>query len=388
MLLFYQFIVTGLIVFMLTTLLFNLATLRRLSSYTFKNQNSLESNKPPRVSVLVPARNEADNISRCLRSLLAQNYPNFELIVLDDNSTDATAAIVESLVRPDEDPQRRLQLVRGATLPEGWLGKNFACHQLSQLAQGELLLFTDADTAHSVEALSKAITALTQEQADFLSVFPRQQAVSPVERLVVPLVILYVVGLLPVWLVGRSRNPAFSAANGQFMLFRRAAYEKIGGHAAVRDVVLEDVVIGRRVKRYGLKQILPDGSDLVQCRMYRSGREVWRGFSKNLFAFFNFSLVWFSLFMSLNLAAFVLPYGWLLLGLITAQPASVSFEWIGLPLLQIGLAWILRLLLALRFGFRPLDVFLHPFSILAMLAIGLNSVRWRRIGSEWKGRKY
>lgn len=370
---------------MALTLLLNFFTLRTLGYYGFKWR--VPQSEQPFVSVLVPARNEARNIARCIRSLLAQDYPNFELIVLDDNSQDGTDAIIEQLASPSDDPAHRLRLMEGATLLDGWLGKNFACHQLSQVAQGEVLLFTDADTVHSVGTLSKAIAALEYEKADFLSVFPRQQAVSFAERLVVPLMLLYVVGLLPIWLVSRSSNAAFSAANGQFMLFRRDAYDAIGGHAAVRGVVLEDVIMGRRIKRAGLKQILPDGSDLVQCRMYRSSGEVWRGFSKNLFAFFNFSLIWFFLFMVLNIAAFVGPFFWLLFGWITNQPASL--QWLWLPLVQVGLAWFLRIGLAFRFGFGLFNAFLHPLSILYMLAIGINSVKWyHEGGGEWKGRKY
>lgn len=384
----YQIIITGVVSFVLLVLVVNLFTFRPLGYYGFK----WRSNKPSRekfqpfVSILVPARNEADKIARCVRSLLAQNYPNFELIVLDDNSQDGTGAIVESLARPDEDPNHRLRLMEGASLPEGWLGKNFACHQLSQVAQGDLLLFTDADTTHSVGTLSKAVEALDYEQADFLSVFPHQQTVSMSERLMVPMMILYLVGLLPIWLIRKTTNPSLSAANGQFMLFRREAYEKIGGHRAVRSQVLEDVALGRRIKQFGFKQILPDGSDLIQCRMYRSSNEVWRGFSKNIFAFFGHSLAAFVFFMTLNLLAFVGPYLWLLLGALTHQPATA--EWFWLPLLQIVLAWVLRLLLAFRFGFRPQDAFLHPVSVLYLFAIGVNSVRWSRNGSEWKGRQY
>lgn len=383
----YQILITALLGFMLLVLLFNLVAFRSLGYYGFKwKLDPEEGAELPYVSVLVPARNEAGNISRCVRSLLAQNYPNFEIIVLDDNSQDGTAGIVEMLSNPTDDPSHRLRLVEGQPLPEGWLGKNFACHQLSQYAQGELLLFTDADTNHSVGALAKAVTALKYERADFLSLFPRQQTVTLAERLVVPLVMLFVAGLLPVWYVSRSRNPAFSAANGQFMLFRREAYDQIGGHSAVRGVVLEDVVLGRRIKQAGLKQILPDGSDLVQCRMYRNSYEVWGGFSKNLFAFFGFSRFWFALFMTLNLLAFIFPYFWLLLGWITGQPRTL--EWFWLPLAQIGLAWLLRFIVAFRFGFRGLDALLHPVSIIYMFVIGLNSVQWSRKGGEWKGRKY
>ncbi len=361
----------------------NFLTLRSLATYGFQQRFTSTA---PLVSILIPARNEASNIARCVRSLLAQEYPNFEIIVLDDNSEDATASIVEMLCQPADDPHKRLRLLRGEALPEGWLGKNFACHQLFQIAQGDFLLFTDADTVHNANSVSSAIAALYTEDAEFLSIFPRQQVASFAERLAVPLMLAYIYGLLPTWLVPRNPNPAFSGSNGQFMLFRREAYEQIGGHAAVRGVVLEDVIMGRRIKQAGFKQLLPDGRDAVNCRMYRNAGEVWRGFSKNLFAFFNFELGWLVLFLVVNLLAYVGPYVWLGLGWLTNQPPGLAWLW--LPLGQIALGWLLRVLLALRFGFNVLDSFLHPISIIYMTAIGINSVRWSRRATEWKGRKY
>jgi chlorobactene glucosyltransferase len=379
----YQLIITLFPLYLVVMAVLNFFTLRSLATYGFDQRFTAEA---PLVSIMVPARNEAANIARCVRSLLAQDYPNFEVLVLDDNSTDATSAIVEMLTLPADDPRQRLQVLRGKELPEGWLGKNFACHQLYEAARGAFLLFTDADTVHNPNAVSSAVAALYLEDAQFLSVFPLQQTVSLAERLALPLMLAYVYGLLPTWLVKRSPNPAFSAASGQFVLFDRRAYEAIGGHAAVRNVVLEDVTLGRRIKQAGFKQLLPDGRDGVTCRMYRNTEEVWRGFSKNLFAFFNYQKGWLALFLAINLLAFVGPYFWLLLGWLTGQPANGAWLW--LPLAQIGLAWLLRIMLCLRYSFRLPDILLHPVSIIYMTAIAINSVRWSRLGTEWKGRTY
>ncbi len=354
-----------------------------LPTYGFQQRFTSEA---PLVSILVPARNEAGNIARCVRSLLNQDYPNFELLVLDDNSEDATSSIVEMLGAPTEDPQRRLRLIKGEELPEGWLGKNFACYQLFEAAKGEFLLFTDADTSHSVNALSSAVAAMYVEDAQLITFFPLQQTLMLGERLAVPLLQIFTYGLLPTFLVPRNPSPAFSAANGQFMLFTRKAYEHIGGHQAVRGVVLEDVVLGRRIKQAGFKLLLPDGRDAMTCRMYRSNGEVWRGFSKNLFAFFNFQLGWLVLFLLLNLLIFVGPFFWLLLGFITQQPASA--EWLWLPLAQIVMGGIIRLLHSTRYNFSLIDLFSQPVSIIYMTAIAINSVRWKYEATEWKGRKY
>jgi chlorobactene glucosyltransferase len=368
---------------MIVLTLINFATMRSLPTYGFQQRFTPEA---PLVSILVPARNEAGNIARCIRSLLNQDYPNFELLVLDDDSDDATASIVEMLSSPTEDPQRRLRLLKGEDLPEGWLGKNFACHQLAQAARGDFLLFTDADTSHSVNALSSAVAAMYIEDAQLTTFFPLQQTMMFGERLAVPLLQMYTYGLLPTFLVSRNPNPAFSASNGQFMLFSRPAYEHIGGHQAVRGVVLEDVVLGRRIKEAGFRLLLPDGRDALTCRMYRSNREVWNGFSKNLFAFFNFELGWLVLFLLLNLLVFVGPFFWLLLGFLTKQP--VSAEWLWLPLAQLVLGGVLRLVNSTRYNFSLLDLFLQPVSILYMTAIAFNSVRWKFEATEWKGRKY
>jgi chlorobactene glucosyltransferase len=361
----------------------NFFTLRSLASYGFQARFTATA---PLVSVLIPARNEANNIARCVRSLVAQDYPNFEILVLDDNSEDATAAIIEMLARPTDDPRGRLCLLRGSPLPDGWLGKNYACYQLSQAARGGFLLFTDADTVHNPNAISSAMAALYQEDAQFLSVFPLQETGTLAERLILPLMLLFVYGLLPVWLVKRNPRPSLSAASGQFILLDRQVYDYIGGHQAVGGVVLEDVVMARRVKQAGFRTLLPDGRDAVTCRMYRSTGEVWRGFSKNLFAFFNYQLRWLALFLAVNLLGAVGPYFWLLVGWLSHQPPDAAWLW--LPLVQIGLGLLVRLLLSLRFGFRPEDSILHPLSLLYMTAIAFNAVRWSRQTVEWKGRSY
>ncbi len=361
----------------------NFATTRSLSAYGFQQKFTPEA---PLVSILVPARNEAGSIARCIRSLLNQDYPNFELIVLDDNSEDATASIVDMLTSPTEDPQGRLRVIKGGELPEGWLGKNYACFQLAEAARGQFLLFTDADTSHSVNALTSALAAMYIEDAQLLTFFPLQQTVMLGERLAVPLLQLYTYGLLPIFLVARNPSPAFSAANGQFMLFNRVAYDQIGGHQAVRGVVLEDVVLGRRIKQAGFRLLLPDGRDSMTCRMYRNNYEVWRGFSKNMFAFFNFELGWLALFLLVNLLVFIGPFFWLLAALITRQP--VSPEWVWLPAAQIVLGGLLRLLNSTRYNFSLLDIFLQPVAIIFMTSIAINSVRWKNETTEWKGRKY
>jgi chlorobactene glucosyltransferase len=384
LLLIYQLIVAGFLGTMLVIMLLNFILQKGLSSYG--SGRSLTADAAPFVSVLIPARNEASNIARCVRSLLNQDYPNYEIIVLDDHSEDATATIVETLQKPNEDPQGRLRLVRGEDLPSGWLGKNWACWQLSQHAEGQYLLFVDADTWHNQNALRCSIFALHEENAHFFSVFPRQEAGTISERIIVPFLLrLYIYGLLPIWRIPTAPQPSISAGCGQYMFFEREAYNLIGGHEAVKDDVIEDIDLARRMKQFGYRILLPDGRDIITCRMYNSLSGVWNGFSKNLYAFFGYELRWLLLFLAINLLIFVAPFGWLIAGLLTEQGQTA--EWFWLPLAQIIISLVMRFFISIREGYSPLDAFWQPFSVLFLCALAYNSVRVRRRGLAWKGRR-
>ncbi len=163
----------------------------------------------PFVSVLVPARNEELNIEKCVSSLLRQNYPNFEVIVLNDNSTDKTSLILKRLQQTNP----RLQVINGNSLPEGWPGKHWACHQLSQAARGQYLLFTDADTVHAPNALQHAINALVNEKADLVTALPRQEVVSFGEKLVVPFMNFAILSFLPIHFGQKKQNPSLVSNN-------------------------------------------------------------------------------------------------------------------------------------------------------------------------------
>lgn len=356
----------------------NLAVLPRIRRFP-----PLPDGMAPVVSVLVPARDEAAHIAACVRGLLAQDYPTFEVLVLDDGSTDGTGAILAGLA--GQHPH--LRVLPGGPLLPGWLGKANACRQLAAAARGDLLLFTDADVRHAPALLGHAVSALRALDVDLLSIFPTQITGTWAERLVVPLMQHWAVyGLLPLPLMRRLRTPAFAAANGQFLLFRRAAYMACGGHGAVRAAVLEDVGLARAVKRAGGRIALADGGGLVTCRMYNGAREVWAGFSKNLFAFFNQSY----LFLAVGLAAAAVFWvGPPLFGL-AALPAALApstppaaLAAAGLPLATYGGAGLARLALARRFGGRAGDAWLHPLGVVLLIAIGLNSARG---GGVWKGR--
>jgi chlorobactene glucosyltransferase len=353
----------------------NWRALRRLGRTPFPRPS-----RWPRVSVLVPARNEEDNIGPCVRSLLAQAYPDFEVLVLDDESSDGTAEVLASL----PDGQGRLRVMQGESLPDGWLGKHWACHQLAQAADGELLLFTDADTRHHPQALRDAVSALLAEEADLLSALAHQEVGSWAERLLVPLIPWALFSFLPLTLAHRWRWPVLSAAIGQYMLFRREAYGQIGGHAAVRRHAADDLALGRRVKACGLRLRLVDGGQRVSCRMYHDASEVYEGLSKNLLAAFGY-LVPAYLFVWLWLG-FVFWQPLVILGL-AGVGADVPFPSVLLAATAILAAVVLWGLSYWRFGFQRWLVALYPVSILAAVWVALRSLLLTVRGqATWKGR--
>lgn len=263
-------------------LLFLLLLLHR---YTHRRPH-LRSYSPrpsgPLLSVIIPARNEAANIETCLHSILGTAYVPMEVIVVDDRSSDGTAAMIEQVARSPE-ARGRLRLVRGAELPAGWFGKPWALLQGYRVVSGTILLFTDADTRHAPELIPRCVAALEAERVDLVSVLPRQEMVTFWERLVQPHVFLALasrVGGLE--RINRTRVEWDGIANGQFILTTRAAYETVGTHEAVKDRVAEDLALAQAYVRHGLNIFLVHGPEYMTTRMYRTLGEVVEGWSKNL----------------------------------------------------------------------------------------------------------
>jgi chlorobactene glucosyltransferase len=335
----------------------------------------------PKVSILVPARNEENNIAACIHSLLAQDYPDFEVIVIDDQSTDATRAILAQIA--EAEPQLKVLDGAGALPTEGWLGKNWACFQLAQLAQGELLFFTDADTFHQPQTLRATVTALMGEQADLLTGFPRQEVHTWGERLLVPFFTWAFYCFNPLAITYRLRLPALSDAVGQMMLFRRQAYQAIGGHDQIRASIIDDLTLARRIKAAGLRWRVAYIADLIHCRMYRSSRAAFDGFTKNLFAAFDFRLLGFAFGFSWLAVLFWQPMVVLALLLIGRAPQAQMDELVTC----IGLSTLLWLIPYWAQGVPLGMAFLYPLTLLANEVAAFQSLRLSLTGRLiWKNR--
>ena len=376
--LFYQLIILFCLLAFLGILLWNMKELPSLP-------RQLPTDISPFVSVLVPVRNEEKSIECCITSLLQQDYDNYELVVLNDGSTDRTGEILEKLLHSDDRPL--LRIIDGKPLPPGWHGKAWACNQLGEEARGGFLLFTDADTFHTPDSLSRSVAAMQESGADLLSMTPRQEMQSFWEKLVVPLIYFILLCYLPLKLVYASPAPSLCFANGQFLMFRRKMYKEISGHSSVRTNLVEDVGLCKAVKRQAGKVLSYNGMETVSCRMYRSFAEVWQGFSKNLFAGLGYSTPLLFVLMSITVLVYIAPYGFIIGSVMQADFSPVYF-W--LPLLQILVALTSRLLIAGRFH-QPLSgAFLHVLSQIALLGIAVNSFYLVTFGkgSQWKGRRY
>lgn len=334
-----------------------------------------------RCSILVPARNEERCIEACVRSLCLQDDPNTEVIVLDDGSTDATPAILARL--QEEFPS--LRVINGTPLPQGWIGKSWACHQLSMAASGDILLFTDADTVHAPTTVRRARAYMATHNVSLLTMVPYEELGSFGEHAVIPMVHTLYFAYLPNDLILHHGSVSFSAANGQFMCFTRTAYEAVKGHECVKDSLVEDVFLAKAVKRAGLRISLVDGADAVSCRMYTNAREVTEGFSKNFFPATSYNIPLTMLFMGHLATTYVAPVGVLAAGLLTNRTDLAALA--GAQLTALALV---RGMIAFRFKMPWWHIFLAPISGLWAIVIGLNSIRWAysRRGATWKGRAY
>ena len=325
----------------------------------------------PRVSVLVPARDEAGSIGHCLTSLRAlRDVPDFEILVLDDRSSDGTDAVVRHHL---DDP--RVHLFEGDDEPpDGWLGKTWACHRLSERATGQVLVFVDADVVVASDAVARMVSLLAPGEVQAVSPYPRQIASTWPERIVQPLLQWSWATLLPLGLAERSQRTSLVAANGQLLAITREAYDIVGGHAGVRGEVLDDVALFQQLKRAGLRGVVADGTDVATCHMYEGWGELRDGYSKSLWSATG-SPAGAAAFVALTFLAYVLPP---LAALLGSRTGAIGY----------GAAVVGRVVVADRVGGRVWpDSLLHPASVLTFGYLTARSWFGRRRGTlTWKSR--
>jgi len=373
----YQIIVAVLLVIFLANLILNLRSLRR------PDVNSRMPEPAPLVSVLIPARNEEENIENCLRSLRMQDYANFEIIVLDDNSEDRTAELVERMAAKDD----RIRLIKGQPLAQGWAGKPFACYQLAEKAKGSWLLFIDADTTHAPHMLRSTMAIALELKPSMLSGFPRQMAESLSEKIAMPVLYLVIMSLMPLWWVHRSKGHKPSLTIGQFILFSREGYWRMDGHMVVKDRILEDVWLGVETVRHGGRHIAIDLSTVFYCRMYRNVGKMWEGFVKWMYSVAGLSPFALAGLVAAGIVFYLAPFYWLWNAYFAMAAPT---DWRFIVAFQVAMIIFMRWLVDHHFRQSLLSTFLHPLGFSFLVAAGLYG-GWREVvglGVRWKERLY
>jgi chlorobactene glucosyltransferase len=368
----------GMGVFVAVVFPLNLLTIRRLSARSHPVLGAA-----PRVSVIIPARNEEREISEAVRSHLSQDYPNFEVIVVDDQSTDGTREILDGLRRGDS----RLRIARGKEPPEGWLGKPHALYLGACEATGEILLFVDADVRYDPRTLREAVGFLERRRIDFLALFPGFAMEGFWEKVLMPYIaVSYFFGLG--FLANSDRHRWVAAGGGAGNMVRRRAYEAAGGHAAIRTSVIDDVRLAMSVKRAGFRCRIVEADDRVRVRMYRGFGEIFDGFTKNIAYIFQglFGHLLIA-FMTLFVFASLAPVATLLEAIIGFRVPRADLLLAG-GIFAFGI--LMRAILALYLRYPLWTALTQPLMAAVWGAIMLRSLYWRFVRREvlWRGRRY
>lgn len=325
---------------------------------------------PDLVSILIPVRDEAENILTLLESIRQQDYQNYEVLILDDESSDTTYRICADYAAK----HAQFKVIKGQKLPHGWLGKNYACYQLAQEAQGNFFLFVDADEKLDIGLINSAIHRMYANNLCLLSLFTNQQMDTLGERMVVPLMHYILLNLLPLKLVYLIKNYTVAAASGQFMLFDAEVYRKYQWHQMVKDKVVEDVEIMRQVKANKCNGEALMANGMISCRMYKGYTDAVNGFSKNFLAAFNYNILWFLIYIVLIIAGPMLIIMTLNLQLI---------------LFMVSLIVLTRVMISLSAGQNAwYNLILHPVQMFSLTFVAFLAVQRHLTKTMvWKGRK-
>lgn len=323
-----------------------------------------------KISILIPLRNESSNVSELLKSVDEQeNLKSFEIITLNDGSTDNTRDLIANY--KFSSPSKAME---GNSLPDGWLGKNYACHQLAMVSDAKFLVFIDADVRLSRSAICDAINTLVVNDWDYISPYPKQIAHTPLELLIQPLLQWSWFATVPLSIAQKFRIPAMAVANGQFLIVKRTSYLTAGGHEKIKNEVIDDIELARLLLRSGFKGGVAEGSSIAECHMYQSATELISGYRKSLWRAFGSpigSLVAISLLSLSSIVPFVYAISGSLVG------------WIGFIAIVIS-----RFIAAFRTKSRWETALLHPLSIVILIAL----ICWSWVGKsrgdlKWRDRK-
>ena len=329
--------------------------------------------RTPLLSVVIPARDEERAIGRTVRAMLAQTYPNLEIVVVDDRSTDGTSAVLASITDP------RLVVVHASEdPPAGWLGKPWALHQGSVRATGELLLFVDADVLYEPEAIAAAVAQLEERELPMLALFPHFEMHGFWEHIVIPNLAVFAFSMLPVWLTNRTRIPVLAVGGGPGNLVRREEYFAAGGHEALRDAVVDDVGLARLMRRKGHRTEVVRAEELISVRMYHGLREIVQGFTKNAFPVINRNYFAGVVFLFGAIVFHILPY---------VLACTGDRIWLAI----VALITAVRILIFMALRYRLDNAVLgHPLMIGTWCFILLRSIWFTGIRRQlhWRGRTY
>jgi chlorobactene glucosyltransferase len=382
-LLVYNIIISFLLLIFFVNYFINCIYFRDISNYKI-TQKIKKIN--PLVSILIPARNEEENIKKCIDSLIVQDYKNIEILVLDDNSTDNTAEIVKDLAKN----YRFLKLIKGEPLKKRWTGKNYACYQLFKKSKGGYLFFTDADTVHEKNSVSSAIACLLKEKLDILSACPRQMMNSFHERMVVGLTNFQLL-IPPLVFLKKSKIPIFGSGIGSLMLAKRKSYTAIGGHKRIKGSCIEDTSISKLFIKMGYKFMIFNGVKVYSTSLYKNFRDIYDGFCRIFMGNFNNNKISVSSIILVLFIFFLQPFILLAAMFFINFNVDVLFN-LNLALLSFQILVILstRAMAVLKINGKIYDIFLHPISIFYMIFMDLALIFKKRSepSISWKGRLY
>ena len=328
--------------------------------------------RQPLVSVVIPARNEAHIIERTVRAFLAQDYSNFEVIVVDDRSTDDTPGILRAFHDP------RLTVIEAKETPAGWLGKLWALEEGRARARGELLLFVDADLIYAPPAIRAAVEYLETSGAAMVALLPHFEMPTFAEQVAMPMLAYFAFSGMPLWYSNRSKTPLLGLGGGAGNLIRRDAVESIGAFQALKDAVVDDIGLAHLARRHDYVTRVVRADDLLTVRMYDSARGIVDGFTKNIF---------FALGRSYLLGAVLL----LLMGILHLLPYALALAGDVVAIAVVILISLTRVVLFRSLRYSILNaIFLHPLMVGFWGYIFLRSMWFTGVRKElrWRGRTY